>query len=286
MADLDDMRKEFRYHVEDVAENYLPHYVSIAYDDQSSKLAERLLEAVCLWYQNGVGDNDERVLLRQAIEIHVASSILERSLVLDKTSLSDVQAHLGHEYPSDSAPRGAQRQIKLAVFMEQRPRIVRVLRQWGKLMRSTARAEKNWPTAFCVFIVLALTMDKTIAAAHNFCEGRIKFHGRDPKTERETFQNLRRLMETSLFERCKEIFHCRYKTRKGGNERCNPIRDGTAAWRGEEVDGRTMRLIHDIQRVIREFVPDKAHAERRFVQAGQVMYTELGRLASTFLSDF
>jgi hypothetical protein len=254
----------------------------------------------------------QRVLLRQAIEIHVASSILERSLVLDKISLGNVQAHLGHEYPSDSAPRGAQRQIKLAVFMEQRPRIVRVLRQWGKLMRSAARAEKNWPTAFCVFIVLTLTMDKTIAAAHNFCEGKIKFHGRDPKTERETFQNLRRLMETSLFERCKEIFHCRYKTRKGGNERCNPIRDGIAAWRGEEVDGRTVRLIHDIQRVIREFgmssphpharapflharngcvsplfsVPDKAHAERRFVQAGQVMYTELGRLASTFLSDF
>jgi hypothetical protein len=252
------------------------------------------------------------VLLRQAIEIHVASSILERSLILDKASIDDVKSHLGYEYPSLSAPRGAQRQIKLAVFMEQRPRIVRVLRQWGKLMRSTARAEKNWPTAFCVFIVLTLTMDKTIAAAYNFCEGRIKFRGRDVRTERETFENLRRLMETCLFERCKEIFHCRYKTRKGGNERCNPIRDGTAAWRGEEVEGRTVRLIDDIQQVVRDFgmcsphpsarapflhaqkgcvsplfsVPDKAQAELRSAQASQVMYTELGRLAGTFLSDF
>lgn len=252
------------------------------------------------------------MLLRQAIEIHIASTILERSLILDKASISNVQAHLGQEYPILSAPRGAQRQIKLAVFMEQRPRIVRVLRQWGRLMRSTTRAEKNWPTAFCVFILLTLIMDKTIVAAHHFCEGRIKFRGRDAQSERETFENLKRLMETSLFERCKEIFHCRYKTRKGGNERCNPVRDGIAAWRGNEVEGRTARLIADIQRVVRDFgtcpphphtrapflharkdsvspiflVPGKAHAERRPVQAGQVVFSELGRLARTFLSDF
>jgi hypothetical protein len=33
-------------------------------------------------------------------------------------------------------------------------------------------------------------------------------------------------------------------------------------------------------------VPNKAHAERRPVQAGQVVFSELGRLAQTFLSDF
>jgi hypothetical protein len=71
MADLDDMRKEFRYHVEDVAENYLPHYVEIAHDDQSSKLAERLLEAVCHWYQKGVGDNDEVSRLRTP-DLHIS----------------------------------------------------------------------------------------------------------------------------------------------------------------------------------------------------------------------
>jgi hypothetical protein len=59
MADIDEMQTEYRRHVEDVVENDLSHYVSIAHDDQSSKFAERLLEAVCLWYQDGVGDNDE-----------------------------------------------------------------------------------------------------------------------------------------------------------------------------------------------------------------------------------
>lgn len=59
MADIDDMKNDYRCHVEDVVENDLPHYVSIAYDDQSSDLAERLLEAVCLWYLKGVGDDDE-----------------------------------------------------------------------------------------------------------------------------------------------------------------------------------------------------------------------------------
>jgi len=59
MADIDVMKKDYRCHVEDVVENDLPHYVSIAYDDQSSNLAERLLGAVCLWYQKGVGDDNE-----------------------------------------------------------------------------------------------------------------------------------------------------------------------------------------------------------------------------------
>jgi hypothetical protein len=59
MADIDDMQKDYRCHVEDVVENDLLHYVSIAYDDQSSDLAERILKAICLWYQEGVGDDDE-----------------------------------------------------------------------------------------------------------------------------------------------------------------------------------------------------------------------------------
>lgn len=200
----------------------------------------------------------QSVLLREAIEIHVTSTILGRSLVLDQASIEDVQAHLGQQYPCLSAPRGAQRQMKLAFYMEQTPRIMRVLGQWGKLMRSTAGSDKKWDdkkwaTAFCVFIMLTLIMDKTIISACYFCEGRIKFRGRDAKTERAKFENLKRLMETELFEKCKEIFHCRYKTRKGGSERCNPIRDGVAAWRGEAVDRRTLDLVDEMRRVVRDF---------------------------------
>jgi hypothetical protein len=69
MADTDDMKREYRCHVEDVVENDLPHYVSIAYDDQSSKFSERLLEAVCVWYQKGVGDDDEVSCLRNPVHI-------------------------------------------------------------------------------------------------------------------------------------------------------------------------------------------------------------------------
>jgi hypothetical protein len=130
---------------------------------------------------------------------------------------------------------------------------MRVLREWGKLMRSSAGSEKKWPTVFCVFLVLTLTMDMTIVAAYNFTEVRIKFKGRHPKTERANFESLRRLMETELFEKCKEIFHSRYKTRKGGNERCNPIRDGNDTWRGEAVDGRTLDLVDDMQQVVQDF---------------------------------
>jgi hypothetical protein len=64
MADIEDMKREYRCHVEDAVKNDLSHYVSIAHDDQSSKFAEHLLEAVCLWYQKGVGDNDKVSCLR------------------------------------------------------------------------------------------------------------------------------------------------------------------------------------------------------------------------------
>lgn len=59
LADMGDMKEEYRRHVEDVVKSDLSHYVSIAYDDESSKLAECLLEAVCQWYQRGVRVGDE-----------------------------------------------------------------------------------------------------------------------------------------------------------------------------------------------------------------------------------
>ena len=68
-ADIDKMKREYHDHVEDVVKNDLLHYVSIAHDDQSSKFAERLLGAVCLWYQRGVGDDDEVSCLRNLCHI-------------------------------------------------------------------------------------------------------------------------------------------------------------------------------------------------------------------------
>jgi hypothetical protein len=138
-------------------------------------------------------------------------------------------------------------------LMEQRPRIIRVLRKWENLMTSTANSHRAWATGFYVFIVLALVMDKTIALAYYFCEGRIKFHGHSPRAEKKQLNTLRRLIETELFERSKEVFHCWYQTRKGGNKIFNPIRDGRAAWGSEQVDKWTMRLIEKMQWLAKDF---------------------------------
>src|SRR5271155_2834298 len=76
----------------------------------------------------------QSLILRRVIEMHITSTILERSLVLDAESTNKVREHLQQQYPERSAPRCAQRQIKLAFFMLQRVRIKEVLKDWGNRM--------------------------------------------------------------------------------------------------------------------------------------------------------
>lgn len=152
-------------------------------------------------------------------------------------------------------------------------------------MRNTADSNNKWATAFCVFVMLTLIMDKTITAAYYLCEDRI-LDGKDARTEREGFHRLVRLMETELFERCKEIFHSRYKTRKGANERFNPIQDGLRAWRKVQPDGKTARLIIEMQTVVRDVGQAIVPPSLRTSQPRNLAYTNLGRLASIFLGDF
>jgi hypothetical protein len=111
----------------------------------------------------------------------------------------------------------------------------------------------DWMTCFLVLTMLILAMDKTIMEAYFMCEARIKYYGVDEKAERARFEQLKTLIEANLFERCKEIFHARFKTRKRGNESMNPIRDGVAAWRGETVPETTTNLINNLQHFIREY---------------------------------
>jgi hypothetical protein len=98
--------------------------------------------------------------------MHITSTILERSLILDGPSLQTISSHLHQTYPTDTAPRCAQRQIKLAFFLLQQRRINRVLKDWGAMMwatktsSSSAPKDKEWATAFCVFVTLILVMDK------------------------------------------------------------------------------------------------------------------------------
>lgn len=115
--------------------------------------------------------------------------------------------------------------------------------------------DKEWALAFSVFVILILVMDKTLGAAYYFCEGRIKHHGHQAGPERAEFEKLVRLTQKELFERCKEIFHWKFKTRKGGKEACNPIRDGSETFQGKSksVDPDVLQFVRDLQDVVGEF---------------------------------
>ncbi len=114
--------------------------------------------------------------------------------------------------------------------------------------------DQEWAVAFGVFVILILVMDKTLSAAYFFCEGRIQNYGHEAGSERQKFDELVRLTERELFDRCKEIFHWKFKTRKGGKEACNPIRDGVEAFhKSRSLDGAVERLVHDLQAVVTDF---------------------------------
>jgi hypothetical protein len=192
--------------------------------------------------------------------MHVNAVILERSLVLDNVSQDHVQQQLNEEYPERSAPRCAQRQIKLAFYFLQEKRIMRVLKEWGSMMWSTSNntpKDIEWATAFSVFLMMILVTDKILGAAWFFCEANIEHEQIDAVWERRQFQKLADLTETELFGRCKEIFHWKFKTRKGGKEACNPIRDGIEAFQSKSksapVDGSVRGLVRDLKDIVGEF---------------------------------
>jgi hypothetical protein len=166
--------------------------------------------------------------------------------------MRQVEGHLMEQYPRRSAASCAQRQIKFALFLVQRQRIFDVLKGWGALMWNSSKgmdAEHKWATSFSVLAILILVVDKTLEAAYFFCEGRIAHHDYPAEAERAAFEELVRLTQTEVFERWKEIFHSSFKTRKGGKEACNPIRDGLGAFRGRTVPEGISRLVWDLQRV-------------------------------------
>lgn len=84
-------------------------------------------------------------------------------------------------------------------------------------------------------------------------ESRIKHGGKEAEIERREFQERVKVTQTNLFERCKEILHSKFKTRKGGKESFNPIRDGDGAWRGKDIDERIAGFVHDVKSVVRDY---------------------------------
>lgn len=237
-------------------------------------------------------------------------TILERSLILDDLSRQIVEQTLGQRFPAKSVPRCAQRQIKLALFNQQRQRIISVLAKWGSMMWTSNNGttnERKWAIGFSVFLLLTLIIDKTLGAAYLFCESRVAQTDTLADTERAQLHRLARLSETELFERCKEILHSRFKTRKAGKESCNPIRDGSAAWKGKPVDARTDKFVMDLQGIVAEFGESMAALPQRLrvfvltlpgeeVRSHRSVvpedpsddrpYLDAGRLACILLDDF
>ncbi|PBP28547.1 Fungal Zn binuclear cluster domain containing protein [Diplocarpon rosae] len=289
LAAMDEMQVSYSTYIQDIVQSDFAMYLPTAYADQVSDLPRRLLGAVASYYGAGSAADNEAAILRRALEMHVTSVILERSLFLDQESLHKVQDHLHQEFPQRSAPRCAQRQIKLAFFLLQQRRIRLVLKDWGSLMWSTntgAAKDKEWATAFSVFLTLILVMDKTLGAAYYFCEGRIKHYGHQASTEREAFQDLVRLTQRELFDRCKEIFHWKFKSRKGGKEACNPIRDGVDAFQGKSktTDRDVIQFVDELRKVVEDFEQEiRSHGATD--RAGESEYTDGGRLAGIFLHD-
>jgi hypothetical protein len=210
-----------------------------------------------------------------------------------------VENHLKQKFPPDSAARCAQRQMKLAFFEVQRKLIVQVLENWGNIMWTSSKSthsDTKWAISFSVFLALTLVIDKTLGQAYYFCESKIANDGLERERERAKFNDLVRLTETELFERCKEIFHSSFKTRKNGKEACNPIRDGLNAFRDQEVGEATASFVKELRDLIEEFsennsfpsnAPMLTFAERdiRSHRAPAAPYLDEGRLACIFLED-
>jgi hypothetical protein len=186
----------------------------------------------------------------------VISTILERNLNLDDESQRKVEEHMNEEYPAPSAPNCAQRQIKLALFMAQRERVVGVLKDWGAMMWSSNKnvdTAQKWAASFSVLVMLILIVDKMVESSYLLYDLRIKDQKRDASAERRRFEELVRLTQTHVFDQAKEIFHSSFKTRKGGKEACNPIRDGMEAFRGRQVPEDISRLVAELQRAHSDF---------------------------------
>jgi hypothetical protein len=165
-------------------------------------------------------------------------------------------------------------------------------------------SDKKWAISFSVFLSLILVIDKTLGQGYYFCEGRIVHHGYEARSERRKFQELVRFTQAELFERCKEIFHSSFKTRKNGKEACNPIRDGMGAFKNRDVDKPIERFVDELRGIAREFGefdPSKLNRSRLTSPGREIKshrsalpepgeddkpYLDAGRLSCIFLDDF
>ena len=230
--------------------------------------------------------------------MHVNSSILERSLLLNEEVINLVPPLKDYEYPYSAEV--LEQQVKLIFLTSQRTQVMKIFEAWGKLMWKSSSANlknhRNWTIPFCVLVVMIMVMEKSITSSQLLCEARIQLLGSDAKAERARAAELTSLIKTQLFERFKEIFHLRFKTRKGGMESCNPIRDGLATMGVVTVDEQTTQFLSNLVLIVKELgktIPsglsniltllEHEQASATMVE-GQVMSS--GSLVRAFIDDF
>lgn len=251
------------YYIKDIALVGLDKYVDSSYTDQHSMFPERLLRAACRWFSSGhfyctEFPRDHKQfwqlqMLQKVIEIHILTTLMERSLLLTPESLNTAQEVLGQEFHGRS-PQLAQRQIKLVVFDALRSRLISLLKDWEIINNHAVSPEDDWAAELCVLLILILVADKVVVSALYFCEGRIQHHGYHAKSERAEFGEFVEVSDKYSFGYLRESFHNRYGTRRGGKESFNPVRDGMNSWRGaKEPDSKTKRLVEDLIHIKNEF---------------------------------
>lgn len=235
--------------------------------------------------------------------MHITVTILERSLIIDEDSMTEVEAHLLQKFPARSVARAVQSQVKLILFEKQQLRVLKFLKDWEAILSSAGSEGQDWEISFCVFLILAMVLDKVIGHAYFSCEFRIEVRGFEPTEERKKFSDLVTIMETYLFEKCKEIFHHRYGTRQAGDESFNPIRDGIHSWKRKPAPAlKTIRLVQTLRRIIKEH----SEMQTNLLDGIQLTFADYeirthplrsgkdddepflnaGRLACIFLNDF
>jgi hypothetical protein len=140
---------------------------------------------------------------------------------------------------------------------------MKVLGDWESRISATSLPanDTEWAITFSVLLIIILVIDKTLGAEYYYCEGKIQLSGYDAG-ERAKFHDLVRLTQTELFDRFKEIFHKKFKTRQGGEKACNPIRDGIYAFHGRSDSCCVARLVYDLQIIVEEF--SKPYLYRQF----------------------
>lgn len=249
---LKSLQDQYSNYVRDFVQSEadLTQYAHAAYIGANSEVPGHLLPILCAWYNENKRNGKECLMLREVLETHVICSLIDRSFLLDQESYDNARKQLKHEFPRHAAPNLVQRQLKYIFFQGQQKRIISVLKSWGKSIRQIDKPSSTlWTADFCVLSMLCLIMDVTISSAYELHVYRMETHR---ETNDRELRNLAGTIEEELFQKAKEIFHLRHRTRRGGRESYNPLRDGIDPHGSGSggLDWWSAKLMNDVRQLV------------------------------------